>query len=574
MKKQISKTFFITIIFFGIFGLAESSEAATYYVATNGNDSNSGAQSAPFKTIQKAANIMVAGDTVYIRAGTYVERVTPQHSGAAGNYIAFQNYGSEEVWIESPNLSATDCAICMGGSPATSHIKFKGLKFRNTNWAQIFINGESYAKNNIIFDGVTSNGSMYNYYLVNGVSNVQIINGTMYGNQFGTTIVTSNNILIDNNEVSYSTIDGIYVTDWGSGHPTDITITNNNVHHNSRQGILVTQVDRANVANNHSYYNGATGIQIEAVSSKGSNNLVKNNICEYNGVTYDGETGIWVDDTDNATVENNIVRYNKNGIYVTGSENVIVRKNQIYGNTKYYTLLMYASPQFGVSKHTKIIHNVIYNNAGTGGVLRIGASGDSAWSENSRFFNNIVSDNTNTYEVYRNGGTTNQLNYNDYYTGSFYAYWSALYMSLNSYQTGTSQDLNSFNADPKFVDKANLNFNILSDSPCINAGDFLTRTTGSSIGTVIPVADAKYFHDGYGIAGVSGDTIRVGSNTATITDIDYGANTITVGRSISWNNGDGVSYAYSGSRPDIGAYEYVSADDTTPPVAPTNLSVQ
>jgi hypothetical protein len=45
---------------------AQASHAANYYVATTGNDTNAGTEAAPFKTIQKAANIVNAGDTVYI----------------------------------------------------------------------------------------------------------------------------------------------------------------------------------------------------------------------------------------------------------------------------------------------------------------------------------------------------------------------------------------------------------------------------------------------------------------------------------------------------------------------------
>jgi len=44
-----------------------------------------------------------------------------------------------------------------------------------------------------------------------------------------------------------------------------------------------------------------------------------------------------------------------------------------------------------------------------------------------------------------------------------------------------------------------------------------------------------------------------------ITNVDYDNNKITVERSISWNKGDGVSLPYSGSHPDIGAYEFGNA---------------
>jgi hypothetical protein len=53
-----------------------------YYVAPTGNDDNPGSLDYPWRTIQKAANTLVAGDTVYIRAGVYQEQVLPQNSGS------------------------------------------------------------------------------------------------------------------------------------------------------------------------------------------------------------------------------------------------------------------------------------------------------------------------------------------------------------------------------------------------------------------------------------------------------------------------------------------------------------
>lgn len=43
--------------------------AATYYVATTGNNSNPGTSSKPWKTVAYAVDKMVAGDTTYVRGG-------------------------------------------------------------------------------------------------------------------------------------------------------------------------------------------------------------------------------------------------------------------------------------------------------------------------------------------------------------------------------------------------------------------------------------------------------------------------------------------------------------------------
>src|SRR5690606_27151509 len=45
---------------------------ATLYVATDGNDSNSGrSEDAPLRTLSRAASMVRPGDVVYIRGGTY-----------------------------------------------------------------------------------------------------------------------------------------------------------------------------------------------------------------------------------------------------------------------------------------------------------------------------------------------------------------------------------------------------------------------------------------------------------------------------------------------------------------------
>jgi uncharacterized protein (TIGR03437 family) len=78
--------------------------ARNYYVATNGLDSNPGTLDQPFQTIQKAASVMVAGDTAYVRAGSYRETVTPVESGTQMAPIAFQPYNGESVTVSGADL--------------------------------------------------------------------------------------------------------------------------------------------------------------------------------------------------------------------------------------------------------------------------------------------------------------------------------------------------------------------------------------------------------------------------------------------------------------------------------------
>jgi hypothetical protein len=111
-------------------------------------------------------------------------------------------------------------------------------------------------------------------------------------------------------------------------------------------------------------------------------------------------------------------------------------------------------------------------------------------------------------------------------------------------------------SNPLFSDTGSHDYHLQSGSPAIGQGQAVTTVTNSSgSGTSFYVADAGFFCDGYGIA--EGDIIKLGLNAPVrITNINANTNTITVDRSITWNNGDGVYWRNQDAFPDIGAYEY------------------
>ena len=61
----------ISLFLLFFIGYYLSLPATNYFVATNGSDTNSGTIEKPFATLRKAQSKVVAGDTVYIRRGTY-----------------------------------------------------------------------------------------------------------------------------------------------------------------------------------------------------------------------------------------------------------------------------------------------------------------------------------------------------------------------------------------------------------------------------------------------------------------------------------------------------------------------
>ncbi len=99
-RKGILSGIVATSLILGLGGRVPS-EAATFYVSPQGSDSAAGTISAPFRTVNFAATRLSPGDTLYLRGGTYFERVTVSVSGAAGAPIVIQGYPGETAVLDS-----------------------------------------------------------------------------------------------------------------------------------------------------------------------------------------------------------------------------------------------------------------------------------------------------------------------------------------------------------------------------------------------------------------------------------------------------------------------------------------
>src|SRR3954470_21150389 len=80
--------------------------ASVFHVATTGSDSSDGSPDRPLRTINRAAELAEAGDTVVVHEGVYREWVRPRRGGlsdqrrityeaAAGEHVVLK--GSEQV---------------------------------------------------------------------------------------------------------------------------------------------------------------------------------------------------------------------------------------------------------------------------------------------------------------------------------------------------------------------------------------------------------------------------------------------------------------------------------------------
>ncbi len=112
------------------FLLSQAGMAATYYVATNGNDANSGSIDHPWKTVQKAANTLNAGDTVYVMNGTYHEVVSVTRSGTSSDPMTFRNYPGQAPVIDGAGQGAPSGVLVIQNC---AHIRVDGLGIMNTD---------------------------------------------------------------------------------------------------------------------------------------------------------------------------------------------------------------------------------------------------------------------------------------------------------------------------------------------------------------------------------------------------------------------------------------------------------
>lgn len=91
----------ILILFLLTFSFCIVISGQNIYVATDGDDSNTGAEASPFKTFNKAVSVMSAGQTCIIKGGVYEEQLFINKSGSPTNLLTFKAADGENVQIRA-----------------------------------------------------------------------------------------------------------------------------------------------------------------------------------------------------------------------------------------------------------------------------------------------------------------------------------------------------------------------------------------------------------------------------------------------------------------------------------------
>ncbi len=422
--------------------IAPSALAAEFHVAPppTGDDASPGSVDQPFATINHAATLAKAGDTVWIHPGTYQpeEEIRPAHSGTEDAPIVFRARPGGEVILDGQLKLPLESSRKMGiiSLEDRQWIVVDGLRLINSRWAGVL------ARNST---GIT-------------------IQHCSTLNTYASGIIAANSSRI---RILHNTIRQACV------HPVAGT--------NTDECITLASVTDFEIAHNKvsdrllDSNNGGEGIDVKNACRDGT---------IHNNVVHDlARLGIYCDsyekDLSNVSIHSNTVYNCRYGIVIACEEGGTVRGVRVHDN------VVYDCPRGGIRVAGYLRGGLkqdiaIYQNT----VVRIGVKGvpdnpedpirvsgillDARHPENSNFVvrNNILSDNINQIDTAGQSNITIERNL----------------LHGPSKVTGTD----AITADPLFVNAAENNFRLTEKSPAIDAATGQPRSTTDRDGTPRP----------------------------------------------------------------------------------------
>jgi Bacterial Ig domain/Pel9A-like, right handed beta helix region len=277
--------------------------AATYYVAPNGSDSNSGSSASPFKTIQKAANVVNPGDTVIIRNGTYTGSSSSVadigRSGTSSQWITFKAENKWGAILDGRNFSTSNGLDIQSG---VGYVRIEGLQIQNT-----------------VVGGISANENTHDlYYFRNLIHHVGRICTDSSGGQVG---------FRDKTTSVRMTYDSNVLHTIGRLHPADGCSYSTGNYKNHDHGLYLWGHDIKII--NNVFYNFRSGWAIQ--SAQGAANwVIADNTFAFANPNRQGQIVLW-DANTNFVIANNVFYQPDNAaIFIepcSGKSNVSVRNN-------------------------------------------------------------------------------------------------------------------------------------------------------------------------------------------------------------------------------------------------------
>lgn len=174
--------------------------AATYVVdqaAPGAADTNPGTEEMPFKTVQHAADVAKPGDTVYVMAGKYDERVKVKAGGTKGRPVAFMAMPRRSATVGGFDLEAS--YIRVEGFEITADKPATAVQLRASHCEILdnYIHDMMVAVNGAV-GKPSADGNTRDY---SAVTHNRIAYNKVYHSEYGF-ILGGEDWLVENNEVS------------------------------------------------------------------------------------------------------------------------------------------------------------------------------------------------------------------------------------------------------------------------------------------------------------------------------------------------------------------------------------
>src|SRR5437867_3981770 len=385
---------------------------STYYVsASGGGDGNAGtSDAAAFKTLQKAADTVRAGDTVIVRAGTYPAGMNlfGHAGGTAAAPISF---------LADPGATIT--------RSATS----------GTNATMAAVNLESTG----------------GWFVVAGFT---ITDANQTTQRAGVRVASSPHCVVRDNTID-GPYDGIFVS------RSDDVLVEDNVTRNSygEHGIYVNGSADYVIRGNEAYGNPWNGIHtnvMDGVNQTNTGGLVEDNVVHDNGLA---------------------------GMDFTGMGDALVRNNLVYGNGRHAVVLQNSNQNPTVACHdVAFVNNTLDARGGSSAwAIQISAidaqpsgTGVTGNDQGVTIFNNVLIGNTaaGNGAVGDLSGTVSPTLRSDYNVVVDAFRTGGTQRTLASWRTATGQDANSVisSATALFVNAAAADYHLKAGAPALDFG--------------------------------------------------------------------------------------------------------
>lgn len=446
-----------TATFLTIHTGAEQQDNKAIYVSKSGNDNHPGTKSQPFRTLKKAADEVKPGTTVYIRKGTYHEKLRVKHSGTESKPIHFKAYGDEEVVLSGQKLDDVTGDSFLIGINDKNYITISGLTVQDLKTD-------------------SDDATVMGIYITGSSSHITL---------------TDNHVKRIETHADEGNAHGIAV--YGSGPMKDINVLQNTVEDlklgASESLVLNGNIDGFRIENNVVRRNDNIGIDMigfEGTYKNESADFVRNgvvkgnkvhDISSYGNPAYGNDYsagGIYVDGGKHIDIENNTIYNCDIGIEATSehakkyADHITIKNNTIYNNNYTGISIGGYDENRGGTKNTTISRNIIYRNdtkGEEGGQLLLQHD-----VKDNVIERNILTAGPSRLFIanYFTSNQNNKLVRNVYHKENKAGIWvweDEEYTSFTTFKQASKSDAESSYLDPLFENEEKHDFRLKENSP-------------------------------------------------------------------------------------------------------------